>query len=240
MNASAMPSKPTAASALGSLSVDDDEGATGSRRAVGLAVVIGVHLLIGFALASGLGKQAIELIKKPLEATIVEEVKLPPPPPPPPPPEPPKQIVKAETPPPVTPPPFVPPPEVAPPVSAAPVIESVSTTPPAEPVPIAPPAPQAPPVQVVASAPAGPRKLDIGVACPTQVKPEMPAKALRDGATGTVKASARIQGGKVVEVSILSGPKIFHESVRQAMLQYQCAASDAEVTAVQEFKFAVE
>ena len=37
-----------------------------------------------YALMTGLARHAVEIIKKPLTATVIEELKLPPPPPPPP------------------------------------------------------------------------------------------------------------------------------------------------------------
>ncbi len=202
------------------------------RRFAGIAFVVGLHLLIGYALVSGLARKAVEVIKKPLEATIIQEVKIPPPPPPPPkikPPEP-KAPPKVQAPPP---PPFVPPPEVPPPPVEAPApVITTTPTPPPEPVVIAPPPPP-----VEAPKPSG--KADIGVACPTQVKPEIPRKALQDGTGGVVRAQALIQGGAVKEVTILSGPRIFHGPVRSAMMQYKCVAADGTL-AVQEFEFKIE
>ena len=81
---------------------------------------------------------------------------------------------------------------------------------------------------------------DIKVACPTQVAPEMPRKALQDGTQGVVKAQALIRNGVVVEVSILSGPKVFHQAVRAAMLQYKCQSGGSDVLATQELSFKVE
>lgn len=78
---------------------------------------------------------------------------------------------------------------------------------------------------------------DIASLCPTQVRPEMPRKALQDGVEGTVQAQAVIRNGVVKEVTILSGPRVFHTAVREAMLQYKCAADGAEVVAPQEFVF---
>ena len=96
-----------------------------SRRFTGWAVVVVLHVMILWALISGTARKGLEIVKKPLEAAVIQEVIIPPPPPPPPP----KQIVKAPEPRAPTvqapPPPFVPPPEVAPPVSAAPAIVSV-------------------------------------------------------------------------------------------------------------------
>lgn len=75
-----------------------------TSRVIGLTVIVALHAFVGYAVVSGLGKKMIDVIKKPVETKIIEEVKPPPPqdlPPPPPPPE-----VKAP------PPPFIPPPEV--------------------------------------------------------------------------------------------------------------------------------
>lgn len=208
-----------------------------SRRIKGIVVVLVVHALIGYALVSGMARKGLNLIKKPLEAVVIQEVIIPPPPPPPPPPkkiEPPKEVPKPEAPP----PPFVPPPDVAPTVtSTAPSIVATATPPPA-PVVIAPPPPPAPPPP--APAPPKPNRTDIGVACPTQVPPEMPRKALQDGTEGVVKAQARIKDGAVKEVTILSGPRVFHAAVREAMMQYKCTQDAAEVLAVQEFNFKIE
>jgi protein TonB len=41
----------------------------------------------------------------------------------------------------------------------------------------------------------------------------------------------------VKEVTILSGPSVFHAAVRAAMLQYKCTAESGEITATQEFVF---
>jgi len=71
------------------------------------------------------------------------------------------------------------------------------------------------------------------------VKPEMPRQALRDGTSGIVRAQATIRDGRVVSVEILSGPRIFHNAVREAMSQYKCNASGGEVIATQEFAFKV-
>ena len=84
-----------------------------------------------------------------------------------------------------------------------------------------------------------PRPADIGVACPTQVRPEIPRRALQEGIGGTVRAQALIVGGTVKEVTVLSGPRVYHAAVRSAMLQYKCSAPDGTL-AVQEFEFRIE
>jgi protein TonB len=201
-----------------------------TRRYKGIAIVIGIHILLGWGIISGTAHDALKAIKKPLEAVVIQEVIIPPPPPPPP-----KEIVKPTEAPKVEapPPPFVPPPEVTPPATAAPAIQSVQAPPP-EQVKIAPPPPkqEAP---VVTNA-----KPDIRVACPSQVAPEMPRKAIQEGAEGVVKAEVTISGGVVRDVQSLSGPRVFHSAVRNAMMQYKCQAGSGEVKATQEFVFKIE
>jgi len=207
-----------------------------SSRVKGIVIVVALHVLIGYALISGMARKGLDLIKKPLEAVVIQEVIIPPPPPPPPPKkvELPKDLPKVQAPP----PPFVPPPDVAPPVtSTAPVIVATHTPPPVPAV-IAPPAPTAPPAPVPVTA--GPKRSAIGVACPTQVAPEMPRKALQDGTEGVVKAQILIKNGVVQEVTILSGPRVFHASVKSAIQQYKCVAEGPEVLATQEFNFKLE
>ena len=55
-----------------------------ARHAIGIGFVVLVHALVIWALIAGLGRAVVEVIKKPLNATIIEEIKAPPPPPPPP------------------------------------------------------------------------------------------------------------------------------------------------------------
>lgn len=198
-----------------------------TRRAIGWIVVALVHAIVLYALITGTAYNALKIIKKPLEAAVIQEVIIPPPPPPPP-----KQIVKPAAPKvEAPPPPYVPPPEVTPPVTA-PAITSVQTPPPAPAVIAPPPPPAAPP------APSG--RQDMTVACPTQVTPQMPAKAMRDGTTGVVRAQATIRDGRVVNVEILSGPRVFHDAVRSAMMQYKCISGSGDMIATQEFAFTLQ
>ena len=68
----------------------------------------------------------------------------------------------------------------------------------------------------------------------------MPRKAIQDGSEGVVKAQALIKDGAVREVTILSGPRVFHAAVKAAMMQYRCTADGGEITATQEFVFKIE
>ena len=111
-----------------------------TKHLIGIVFVVLVHVLVIYALLTGLARTVVEVIKKPLSATIIEEIKAPPPPPPPP-----KKIVEmpkvqapVET--------FVPPPDI--PIATAPtapVITAVTPTAPTAPHVIAPPVVEAPP-----------------------------------------------------------------------------------------------
>lgn len=200
----------------------------------GIAVMVAAHGLLGYALVSGMATKAVEIIKKPLEATIVAEVKLPPPP---------KierieriePVLKVAAPPP---PAYVPPPDITPPPSAAPAIAAVQTTQAVAPPPAAPPVPLAPPAP---PAPAAPVRADMALVCPKQVKPDIPKKAIEDGIEGTVKAEVRVRGGKVMDVRIISGPRAYHAAVRTALARYECSNSSLEeITATQDFVFKLE
>lgn len=198
---------------------------------VAIFVMIAFHLLLVYGLATGLKGKSVEVVKRTLTATIVQEVKLPPPPPPPPPPP---KIAKIEPPRAHVPPPpaYVPPPEVKSLVPAAPAITQVQSTQPVAP----PPATPAP-----TPVPAGPVIANIGVACPKQVKPEVPEKAVDDGISGTVKAEVHIRNGKVADIRFVSGPRVFYSAVRAALEQYECVASgDTDVVATQDFTFQVQ
>ena len=167
-----------------------------SKHAIGIGIVIVMHILLGYALLNGLARTVIDVIKGPIETKIIEETKPPPPPPenlPPPP--------KFAPPPPS----FVPPPEVVvnPPPTPAPTITTTTVAPPpAPPVVIAPtaPAPPAPPAppRVAARAAIG----NVSACAPTS--DDYPAVALKEDATGTTKirftvdAAGKLAGADVV------------------------------------------
>jgi periplasmic protein TonB len=55
-----------------------------------------------------------------------------------------------------------------------------------------------------------------------------------------MKAQALIHDGVVKEVNILSGPRVYHNAVRDAMLQYKCISGPGDVLATQEFVFKID
>ncbi len=202
-----------------------------SRRYRGIAVALAVHVFLAWLLISGTARKGMELLNKPLQAVVIQDVVVAPPPPPP------RKLValpKAQT-VPTQPPPFIPVAEV--PV-AAPATFAVESTPVVHEAP--PPAPAPVIVAAAPPAPAPAAKLDMAIVCPTQVPPEMPRRALIDGAQGLVKAQVRIAEGVVREVTFLSGPRIFYPAVRAAMLQYKCTRQGSEVVATQDFNFKLQ
>jgi periplasmic protein TonB len=58
-----------------------------TRRTVVLFAIIGLHVFIAWALATGLARRAIELVAPPLQTAVIDEVKQEDKPPPPPPPQ---------------------------------------------------------------------------------------------------------------------------------------------------------
>jgi len=97
------------------------------KHAPSIALVVILHLGIGYALVTGLARKVVEVIKAPIETKIIEEIKKPPP--------------------------DLPPPEIniqVPPVTPPPTITTVTTTPPPPgPPPVYTPAPPAPPQPAV-------------------------------------------------------------------------------------------
>ncbi|MEY8875683.1 MAG: energy transducer TonB [Leptothrix sp. (in: b-proteobacteria)] len=204
------------------------------KRGTGLAVVVGLHVLVGWALASGLASKAVELVRQPIEMAIIPEVTPPPPPPPPPKIEKVRELPKLDVPPP---PAYVPPPEVVPLVAPPPpVIQAVQAEPPKAPVVIAPPPPPAPPAPVVAvvaapPAPPAPVKQEISLACPGYQA--VLAQALEDafervGVVGTVRTLIKVRGNQVVEVQPQSGPKDYFKYVQGAVKRMRCSAGGAD------------
>ena len=180
------------------------------RHVAGIGIVMGLHLVLGWALVNGLAQRLVEVIKSPLETKIIEEVKPPPPPPPENLPPPPKFAPP--------PPSFVPPPEVQvnPPPTPAPTITTTQVVPPPAPVFIAPP--PAPAAPAAPQAPAAPRSAsrpfiaNVGSCAPKNE--DYPPAALRAEATGTtrirftVSAEGRVTGSEVLRSA---GPSREHK-----------------------------
>lgn len=186
-----------------------------TRHLIGISFVIVLHVVVIYALVTGLARKAVEVIKKPLTATIVEEIKAPPPPPPPP-----KKIEVAKVPPPQQ--VYVPPPDVpVPTTTSEPVIAAVTATPTPPPV-IAPPAPPPPPPE-----PAKPA-IRRNVKPITMVEPDYPRDARKKEIEGTVRAHLHIdEKGNVTEVEIVDAKPshIFDAAAKAALMQWKFAPS---------------
>ena len=182
------------------------------KHAVGIGIVIAMHVLLGWALVTGLAQRMVEVIRAPIETKIIEEVKPPPPPPPENLPPPPKFAPP--------PPSFVPPPEVHvnPPPTPAPAITTTTVAPPPAPVTIAPPpppvaAPVPPPPPPPPRVAARPAIANVQACAPTG--DDYPAAARRAEATGTTKVRFNVgPDGKLAgapEVVRSSGPTREHK-----------------------------
>lgn len=180
------------------------------RHAVGFGIVVGLHLILGWALMNGLAQRMVEVIKGPIDTKIIEEVKPPPPPPPDNLPPPPKFAPP--------PPSFVPPPEVQvnAPRMAGPSITTTHVAPPPTPVKVAPPPPPAPaPVKRAAQGAIA----NAADCAPTH--DDYPAAAARSSATGTtvvrfnVGADGKLAGAEVVRSA---GPTREHKMLDRVAL----------------------
>lgn len=186
------------------------------KHITGIGIVIALHLVLGWALVTGLAQRMIEVIKAPIETKIIEETKPPEPPPPQNLPPPPKFAPP--------PPSFVPPPEVVvnpPPTPAPTITTTIVVPPPAPPVRIAPPAP---PV-VVAAPPAPPAppvrtepRLDFNVC----EKPEYNTATRRAEAQGTVVVVYTMDtNGVIAEATVekSAGPSREHKMLDRFTLE---------------------
>ena len=192
------------------------------RHIVGIGVVLALHLLLGWALVTGLAQRMVEVIRSPLETKIIEEVKPPPPPPPENLPPPPKFAPP--------PPSFVPPPEVTvnPPPTPQPTITTTQVPPPPAPpvfilpppAPVAPPAPTAPaPAPAPARVAARPAIANVQACAPTG--DDYPAAANRAEATGTTRVRFNVGAdGKLAgaEVAKSAGPSREHKLLDRVAL----------------------
>jgi protein TonB len=205
-----------------------------STRTMAFVVVVLLHILLIWALASGLAKKIVKAVTDPIETKVIEEIKPPPPPPEkivPPPPD-------LKTPP----PPFVPVPEIqvqAPPPPAAIQAPTSNEPPPVRTVQAERPAPA--PAPVAAPKPAGP--VQVGIVCTERPKPENPVN-LESDAEFTVVMT--IANGKVVarQVTVKRGltdrraQRQLIAAIENATAQYRCGTFEGQAT--QDFLFRAE
>jgi protein TonB len=208
------------------------------RHIIGITAVVLFHVLIVYALVTGLAKRVIDVVRAPIETKVIEEIKKPPPPPevvlPPPP--------KLEAPP----PPFIPPPEIqiaTPPPTAATITATTPTPPPAAVV----IAPAPPPVVAAAPAPPAPAVMSAGVVC-SNFKTVMgdvayPRDAQRQGIE---RGEALIQftlsaAGEVKDIKVLrSSNQIFARNSVRIVGEYKCQGQGHDVTVQVPFSYKLE
>lgn len=207
----------------------------GASRFTGFGIVILIHVVLIYAIASGLARKAVEAIKGPIETKVIEEKVKPPPPPEkvlPPPPD-----LKAP------PPPYVPPPEfqvtapappavmAAPTTSVPPVTTAVAATPAPAPAPA--PAPVAKPTKVTA-----------GMVCTKMGKPELPS--VNFSGEALYKVIATVKAGRVASMEVTSLRSGVDRKAQRALIgaietalkeTYECPGDHVFE---QEFQFRVE
>ena len=164
-----------------------DDPARNQKRTLAFVIVVIIHVLFFWVLASGLGAKIVEVVIAPVQTKIIEDTPDEDKPPPPPP-----EMDQ--------PPPYVPPPDFAieTPAATGPTTAITNTT--SERPTVAPVAPQPKPVerQVVKTLPSVTGK----GARTTQ--PEYPPSSRRAGEAGTVTLAAYVlESGKVGEVKIV-------------------------------------
>ncbi len=177
------------------------------KHLVGIGLVVVLHLLLFWAINSGLARSFVKKLKGPVEAVLLEEQKpdIPPPPPPPPP----KNLPP--------PPAYVPPVDV--PVSAPAAVNAiaaVSNTP----QPVAPPVP----APVVVAPPAPAVRVGAVVNSANCEKPEYPSASRRLEEEGTVSLKFLVGvDGKVLqaEVEKSSGFRRLDEAARAGLAKCQ-------------------
>ena len=180
------------------------------RHLTGITVVVLLHAIAIYALANGLARKVVDVLKKPLEVNIIEELKSLPPPPPQKVLPPPRQAVEP-------PPAYVPPPEIQ--VQAPPVQQVITVT------------TTAPPPPVVAASPVA----SVGVACPNYrdviSRVQSPAQAQRLGLSGEVLVEFIVSPtGTVSEVTVTkSTNRIFNAVAIAAVSKFQCISQGQNV-----------
>ncbi|AZN35812.1 hypothetical protein [Iodobacter ciconiae] len=183
------------------------------RRAVGLMGVAALHVLVVYALVTGLGKDLVKVIQQKVEVAVISEP--PPPPPPPPPPKIEKVVKETAPPPPKQQPAYVPPPVVAPTTQSANTVQATSEV-------KAPSAPAVPQVTAAPATPAGP--ISTVGNCSKFGGLEFPRKALSEDISGVVtivyKTNSDGKLSEIISSKFTSGiPASFRSQFLQAAKQ---------------------
>jgi protein TonB len=185
-----------------------DDPAKNNKRLAAFALVVLIHVLFVYVLASGLGKKVVEVVLGPVETRLIEELPEDDEPPPPPP-----EID--------TPPPYVPPPEISIeiPVDTGPTtaITNVTTE-----RPVAAPPPPAPKPVEKAVVKTPPSTVGRGARIS---QPEYPPASRRAGEAGTVTLKVFVlDTGRVGEVQVAKSsgfPKLDEAAVKEVQRNWR-------------------
>ncbi len=204
-----------------------------TKHLVGIAVVILLHVALVYALLNGLATKVLEVVKKPLETKIIEEIKPPPPPPPVQLPPPPKFLAP--------PPPYIPPPEVQ--VNVPPPPNAIQTTTNVVPV-------ESPPIAAVAPAPAPPAPAappsppSAKQACPNYQKAfgdtAYPRDAIRDGIDHgeAVMRFTVAANGEIKDITAVSASnRAFVRAATSILHDFKCIAQGRDIVFEIPFSF---
>ncbi|CAE6729630.1 energy transducer TonB [Paraburkholderia haematera] len=198
-----------------------------ASRFSGIGFVALLHVVLIYVLVNGLASKVYEVIRKPIETRVVEEVK---------PPQPKPAIVLPPPPKFAPPPPFIPPPEVAVPVqSPQPVVAQRSATPQPQAAPM--------PAPVVAAAPSHTVHTEVGVVCPNsqQVRQSMqyPREAQRNNITGDVLVEFVVDAhGNMQDVQVVkSADPVLDRAAANAVKQFNCVSQGEDVRVKVPFSF---
>jgi protein TonB len=194
-----------------------------TRHLIGIGGVVLLHVLVVYALVTGLARKVVEVVKGPIEVKVIEEVIKKPPPPPEVVPPPPKVAAP--------PPPFIPPPEVniAPPPTPAPAITAVTQE--------APPAPQAPVIAKVPDKPAPPAPAvrSAQVVCPNYKEITAaivyPREALLDNIEGDVTVEFTVTANGQVRDPVIrnSSHRVFNRVALTAVQRLNCQSGGQDI-----------
>jgi protein TonB len=191
-----------------------------TRHLAGITAVVLLHVLVIYALVTGLARTVVEVVKGPIDVKVIEEIIKKPPPPPEVVPPPPKMAAP--------PPPYMPPPEVniAQP-SQAPTITAVTQE--------APPAPQAPVIQKPVETPPAPTVRSARVVCANYVEVMSsivyPRDALRQNLEGEVVIEFTVTAAGQVKDAVIksSTNRVFNRPSMDVIERLSCQGQGQDV-----------
>jgi protein TonB len=73
-----------------------------------------------------------------------------------------------------------------------------------------------------------------------QGRPQFPKEAIVKRINGVVNVTVVVKDGVVAEILQMTGPRVYHNAVKDALAKYRCAASSMPIIASQTFNFQVD